>query len=52
LPKRSGSEKRVFHTKQKPKPRLVSKAHLQERAEDEAAAAEALQRAINRPNKK
>jgi hypothetical protein len=31
------SEKRVFHTKQKPKPRHVSKAHLQERGENQSA---------------
>jgi hypothetical protein len=43
MPKRSRkvqkkeSEKRVFHTKQKPKPRLVSKAHLQERDENQSS---------------
>lgn len=51
MPKRSrkvqkkASEKRVFHTKQKPKPRRVSKAHLQERGENQSAFA-AVQRLI------
>ena len=31
---KSSAAKRVFHTKQKPKPRYVSKAHLQEREEN------------------
>lgn len=53
MPKRSrtarpkASEKRVFHTKQKPKPRHVSKAHLQERDENQSAF-DALQRALKK----
>ena len=30
----SASEVRAAHTRQKPKPRLVSKAHVQEKVED------------------
>jgi len=36
MPKRSHTAARVAHTKQKPKPRYVSKAHLQERDENAA----------------
>jgi hypothetical protein len=51
MPKRSrkvqqkDSAKRVFHTKQKPKPRHISKAHLQERDENQTAF-DAVQRII------
>jgi hypothetical protein len=41
---------RTAHTRQKPKPRLVTKAHRLERAENQAAA-DAVQRAADRNNK-
>ena len=44
MPKRSRTE-RTAHTKQKPKPRRVSKAHLQERDENQTAF-DAVQRII------
>jgi hypothetical protein len=46
MPKRSRTE-RTIHTKQKPKPRHVSKAHLQERDEKQLAF-DAVQRIIER----
>jgi hypothetical protein len=44
MPKRSRTA-RTLHTKQKPKPRHVSKAHLQERDENQSAF-DAVQRII------
>ena len=46
MPNRSRTE-RTVHTKQKPKPRYVSKAHLQERDENQSAF-DAVQRIIAR----
>jgi hypothetical protein len=42
------AEARVAHTKQKPKPRFVSKAHVQERKGDDVLAFEDVRRVMER----
>jgi hypothetical protein len=51
MPKRSHAAARTAHTKQKPRPRPISKAHLQELHESQAAA-DAVQRQMKSANRK